>query len=115
MERQLQQVVEHLSHARSVLFITGAGISAESGVPTYRGIGGLYEGFDVVFSIGTTSHFPYITAPVLNAVERGKATVEINPEHTALSQRVAVRLQTGAVAACEALWDLWAHRSAPLR
>lgn len=26
-----------------VLFITGAGLSADSGLPTYRGIGGLYE------------------------------------------------------------------------
>jgi NAD-dependent deacetylase len=32
-----------LSEARSVLFITGAGVSADSGLPTYRGIGGLYE------------------------------------------------------------------------
>lgn len=29
--------------AKSVLFITGAGVSAESGVSTYRGIGGLYN------------------------------------------------------------------------
>ena len=27
-----------------LLFITGAGLSADSGLPTYRGIGGLYEG-----------------------------------------------------------------------
>ena len=27
----------------SVLFVTGAGLSADSGLPTYRGIGGLYE------------------------------------------------------------------------
>lgn len=27
---------------RRILFITGAGLSAESGLPTYRGIGGLY-------------------------------------------------------------------------
>jgi NAD-dependent deacetylase len=26
----------------NVLFITGAGISAASGVPTFRGVGGLY-------------------------------------------------------------------------
>jgi NAD-dependent deacetylase len=26
-----------------ILFITGAGVSADSGLPTYRGIGGLYE------------------------------------------------------------------------
>ena len=32
-----------LRDSRSVLFVTGAGISADSGVPTYRGIGGLYE------------------------------------------------------------------------
>jgi NAD-dependent deacetylase len=31
-----------LAGAREVLFITGAGISADSGLPTYRGIGGLY-------------------------------------------------------------------------
>lgn len=32
-----------LRDARSVLFITGAGISADSGLPTYRGVGGLYN------------------------------------------------------------------------
>jgi NAD-dependent deacetylase len=32
-----------LRGATRVLFITGAGISADSGLPTYRGIGGLYE------------------------------------------------------------------------
>jgi NAD-dependent deacetylase len=29
--------------ARSALFITGAGVSADSGLPTYRGVGGLYD------------------------------------------------------------------------
>jgi NAD-dependent deacetylase len=28
---------------RSVLFLTGAGLSADSGLPTYRGVGGLYD------------------------------------------------------------------------
>ena len=37
------RVVELLSASRSLLFITGAGISADSGLPTYRGIGGLYD------------------------------------------------------------------------
>ncbi len=32
-----------LGGAARVLFITGAGISADSGLPTYRGIGGLYH------------------------------------------------------------------------
>ncbi|HVT35179.1 MAG TPA: NAD-dependent protein deacylase [Nevskiaceae bacterium] len=32
-----------LAGARRVLAITGAGVSADSGLPTYRGIGGLYD------------------------------------------------------------------------
>jgi NAD-dependent deacetylase len=35
-----------LLQAKSALFITGAGMSADSGVPTYRGIGGLYRDKD---------------------------------------------------------------------
>jgi NAD-dependent deacetylase len=253
MQPELERVIAHLSRARRVLFITGAGISAESGIPTYRGIGGLYndehteegvpievalsgtmfrirpeltwnhihrieracrgarfnraheilalfegcfehcwvltqnvdgfhkaagskhvidihgdihdlrctrctfaervadysqlppcppcprcgallrpevvlfeellpptkvqlmervlsQGFDVVFSIGTSSVFPYINGPVLEAAARGLPTVEINPGHTQLSDLVDVRLRLGAVAACEALWaarDQW--------
>jgi NAD-dependent deacetylase len=33
-------------HRRRLLFITGAGLSAESGLPTYRGVGGLYANAD---------------------------------------------------------------------
>lgn len=42
----LDAVAGHLARARRVLFITGAGISADSGLPTYRGVGGLYDGED---------------------------------------------------------------------
>jgi NAD-dependent deacetylase len=34
-----------LAAARSLLVLTGAGMSAESGVPVFRGAGGLWEGF----------------------------------------------------------------------
>lgn len=40
------EVAHRLRDAQRVLFITGAGISAESGLPTYRGIGGLYNSRD---------------------------------------------------------------------
>lgn len=42
----IENVAALLASARSALFITGAGISADSGLPTYRGIGGLYEDAD---------------------------------------------------------------------
>jgi NAD-dependent deacetylase len=56
----------------------------------------LTAGFDVVFSVGTSSLFPYITAPVRMLGERGATTVEINPGQTAVSDRVTHRLQMGA-------------------
>src|SRR5699024_1250395 len=36
-----------LAAARRVLVLTGAGLSADSGMPTYRGVGGLYDDADV--------------------------------------------------------------------
>ncbi|MDY0071679.1 MAG: NAD-dependent deacylase [Thauera sp.] len=42
-QRVLQQTAELFAAAERILFITGAGISADSGLPTYRGFGGLYD------------------------------------------------------------------------
>src|SRR4051794_18345255 len=36
------RIALRLRGRKRLLFITGAGLSAESGLPTYRGIGGLY-------------------------------------------------------------------------
>ncbi len=43
MEAAIREFAGLLRNARRILFITGAGISADSGLPTYRGVGGLYE------------------------------------------------------------------------
>jgi len=40
----LLQTASALRHAQRILIITGAGLSADSGLPTYRGVGGLYNG-----------------------------------------------------------------------
>lgn len=41
---QIDAVAKILSQSKSILCITGAGLSANSGLPTYRGTGGLYSG-----------------------------------------------------------------------
>lgn len=43
---QLEQIARRLAPLQSLLFITGAGISVDSGLPTYRGVGGLYDGVE---------------------------------------------------------------------
>ena len=42
---EIAQAREWLAAARSVVVLTGAGISAESGLPTFRGPGGLWRNF----------------------------------------------------------------------
>lgn len=64
----------------------------------------LRAGFDVVFSIGTTSAFPYIARPVLDARYVGRPTVEINPGVTFVSDAVNVKIPMRAAEACAALW-----------
>lgn len=44
MNDSMWRVIDQLREAERVLVITGAGISADSGLPTYRGVGGLYNG-----------------------------------------------------------------------
>ncbi|MDR2637316.1 MAG: NAD-dependent protein deacylase [Zoogloeaceae bacterium] len=65
----------------------------------------LAEGFDLIFSIGTTSVFPYIAQPVIQAIHRDIPTVEINPGHTHLSPRVTYHLPLGAAAALAAIQE----------
>lgn len=45
MGGRIQEVGERLGRARSVTVLTGAGVSAASGVPTFRGPGGLWRSF----------------------------------------------------------------------
>jgi NAD-dependent deacetylase len=70
----------------------------------------LREGFDLVFSIGTTSVFPYISYPVEVARQRDKPTVEINPRATSVSALVRYRLALGASVALDAIWTRYTEK-----
>ena len=63
----------------------------------------LIRGFDAVFSIGTTSVFPYIAEPVFDARRRGGLTVEINPGVSEVSHIVEYRLRTSAADTMDAI------------
>ena len=61
-------------------------------------------GFDAIFSIGTTSVFPYIAGPIQAARRYGWATIEINPTPTKVSRLVDVKLSMRAAEAMDAIW-----------
>lgn len=64
-----------------------------------RLFGALENGVDLVFTIGTTSVFPYIAEPVHYARENGIPTIEINPGESSVSEFVDLRLRIGAAEA----------------
>lgn len=68
-----------------------------------RFLDALEGGFDMVITIGTSSVFPYISEPVVWAIEAGIPTVEINPQRTRLSDRVDYYLPLGAADAMNAI------------
>jgi NAD-dependent deacetylase len=62
-------------------------------------------GFDVICSIGTSSLFEYIVEPVRMGRTAGALTIEINPESTPVSDLVDIRIDAGAAATLDQIWD----------
>ena len=51
---------------------------------------------NMIFSVGTTGVFSYVTWPIAWASRRGITTVEINPEETPISDLVQYRVAAPA-------------------
>jgi NAD-dependent deacetylase len=64
----------------------------------------LQKGFDLYFSVGTTSVFPYIQQPILLAKSLGRHSIEINPAETEVSHLVNIKLPLKAKEALDAIW-----------
>jgi NAD-dependent protein deacetylase/lipoamidase len=76
-----------LKSARHVAVLTGAGVSAESGVPTFRGAGGLWEGFRID-EVATPEAFARDPRRVWEFYEARRRAVRAacpNPAHRALA------------------------------
>ncbi len=88
----MQEVSSQLLRAARVLFITGAGISIDSGLPTYRGVSGLYEQDDPVEGLPIEQLLsgqmfamrPELTWKYLRQVEEACRGAEPNAGHRAL-------------------------------
>lgn len=82
----LRDVRERLLHAQSVAVLTGAGISADSGVPTFRGTDGLWRNYRAE-DLATPEAFerdPRLVWEWYNWRRELIATKQPNPAHHAL-------------------------------
>lgn len=94
LDTTINTIVRLLNQSRSLLFITGAGISAESGIPTYRGIGGLYdvdtteEGHPIeeVLSSTMLAENPALTWKYLLQIGQAAAGATFNRAHEVIAE-----------------------------
>ncbi|UCV16098.1 NAD-dependent deacylase [Quatrionicoccus australiensis] len=94
IENALADIALRLARAERVLFITGAGISADSGLPTYRGVGGLYNGehtedglaIEDALSGEVFALRPDITWKYLAQIEENCRGALPNPAHLAIAE-----------------------------
>ncbi len=73
---------------KKIVILTGAGISAESGIATFRGAGGLWEGHEVQ-DVATPEAFarnPDLVQRFYNERRRGIAEKEPNAAHHAIAE-----------------------------
>jgi NAD-dependent deacetylase len=86
MEQQIGALREVLGKAERVAALTGAGISAESGVPTFRGADGLWRNYNVM-ELATPQAFardPELVWEFYNWRRNLITGLTINPGHKAL-------------------------------
>jgi NAD-dependent deacetylase len=82
----LERAAGRIARARHVAVLTGAGVSAESGIPTFRGRGGLWRGRDPL-RVATPEAFaadPELVWAFYNERREGIARAQPNAAHRAL-------------------------------
>jgi NAD-dependent deacetylase len=83
----IDQIADAIRNARSICVLTGAGVSAESGVPTFRASDGLWEGHaiqDVATPEGWRQN-PQLVWDFYHARRAKAGSVQPNPGHVALA------------------------------
>jgi len=83
-----ETVIKKLEDAKKIVFVTGAGISQESGIPTFRGKDGLWRNYDAM-KLATIDSFydnPKLVWEWYNERRRNVFSAEPNLGHKAIAE-----------------------------
>ena len=83
-----ESVTNKLSNAKKIVFVTGAGISQESGIPTFRGKDGLWRNYDAM-KLATIDAFydnPKLVWEWYNERRKNILSAEPNLGHKAITE-----------------------------
>jgi len=85
---EIDKIIARLASSRSAVALTGAGVSAESGVPTFRGPGGLWRNFraEDLATPGAFAADPRLVWEWYDWRRRMIASISPNPAHYALAE-----------------------------
>jgi len=87
MTKDIQNAAEIIKNAQHLVAFTGAGISAESGIPTFRGKGGIWDKYDPIildidyFKQNPEKAWPHIKDMFYNVIDKAQP----NPAHFVLA------------------------------
>jgi NAD-dependent deacetylase len=131
MDKEFQTLTQALRKAQRVAVLTGAGISAESGVPTFRGADSLWRNYDVT-QLATPEAFSrdpklvwefynwrrrLISSLVFNSAHKALADLETRvPQFTLITQNVdGLHGKAGTKNLLEIHGNLWKVRCTQCR
>lgn len=83
-----EQIAEKIKNSKKIVFVTGAGISQESGIPTFRGKDGLWRKYDVM-QLATINAFyenPKLVWEWYNERRKGIFAARPNLGHIAIAE-----------------------------
>lgn len=83
-----KEVAQKIKNSKKIVFVTGAGISQESGIPTFRGKDGLWRKYDVM-QLATINAFyenPQLVWEWYNERRKEIFTAKPNPGHYAIAE-----------------------------
>lgn len=83
-----EDIAEKIRNSKKIVFVTGAGISQESGIPTFRGKDGLWRKYDVM-QLATINAFyenPRLVWEWYSERRKGIFAAKPNPGHVAIAE-----------------------------